>query len=165
VNVLGIKIKEIVKMALDNNNVKPDIKKANVKSISTHLQGALRFHRRLKKRHIEPHRVFCLFNLPYSSAYVAFVYLSTKLFMLVNVFLQLFLMNRFLQTSNYPLYGWGAVMDLLNGQNWERSGLFPRITLCDFQIRVMGNIQNHTVQCVLLINLLNEKVFIMLWFW
>lgn len=121
----GIKVKEIVKMALDSNNVKPDIKKANVKSISTHLQGALRFHRRLHKRHIQPHRFGCIFN-PYSSAYVSIIYLATKLICLLNVFLQLWLMNKFLQTNRYPLYGWGAVVDLLNGQNWERSGLFPR---------------------------------------
>lgn len=89
----GIKIKEIVKMALNNENVKPEIKRANIKSISCHLQGALRFHRRLKRRNIEPHRLSWLFN-PYSSAYVSLVFLGVKCSALINVLFQLYLMNR-----------------------------------------------------------------------
>lgn len=89
----GIKIKEIVKLALDSGNVKPEIKRANIKSISCHLQGALRFHRRLKKRNIEPSRFSWLFN-PYSSAYLAIIFLVSKFSSLMNVIFQLYIMNR-----------------------------------------------------------------------
>ncbi|VDM76280.1 unnamed protein product [Strongylus vulgaris] len=161
----GIKIHEVIKLSSDPNNIKPDIKRANIKSLTVHLQGALRFHRRLHKKQIRPHRFLWLFNLAYSAFFVTSVYLFTKFFYLANVCLQLLLMNKFLETDRYAWYGFGAMIDLLNGTTWEQSGVFPRVSLCDFDVRVMGNVQEHTVQCVLVINIFNEKIFIFLWFW
>ena len=45
------------------------------------------------------------------------------------------------------------------------SKLFPRVTMCDFQIRQFSNVQDYTVECSLPINLFSEKFFIFLWFW
>ncbi|VIO98723.1 Uncharacterized protein BM_BM5823 [Brugia malayi] len=161
----GIKLHEIVKLSSDPNNIKPEIKKANIKSLTLHLHGALRFHRRLRKKQIHPHRYLRVFNIPYTASFVTYTYVLTKLLYLSNACVQLLIMNKFLETDRYNWYGLGAALDLLNGTTWEQSGMFPRVSLCDFDVRVMGNIQEHTIQCVLVINIFNEKIFIFLWFW
>lgn len=161
----GIKVSEIIKMSSDPNNIKPDIRKANIRFMTVHLQGALRFHKRIQKRQIHPHRILRLFNLPYSASFVTSMYLMTKFCYLLNVLAQLIIMNSFLETNRYSLYGFGALLDLLNGTTWEQSGIFPRVSLCDFEVRVMGNLQQYTIQCVLIINIFNEKIFVLLWFW
>jgi len=51
------------------------------------------------------------------------------------------------------------------GLDWPLSERFPRVTLCDFQILQLDNVQKYTVQCVLPINLFNEKIFLLIWFW
>uniref|UniRef100_A0A5S6QVZ4 Innexin n=1 Tax=Trichuris muris TaxID=70415 RepID=A0A5S6QVZ4_TRIMR len=161
----GIRVHDIVRISLDERNVQTEVKLQNIKALTTHIQNALRFHGRLRRRQVTPHRFLRFLNLPYSAVYICTVYLITKCLFLANVCLQLMLMNRFLGTDKYRWYGFEALRDVINGTDWETSGMFPRVTLCDFQVRVMGNVQRYSIQCVLVINIFNEKIFVFLWFW
>jgi len=83
---------------------------------------------------------------------------------LVNVITQFCLLNIILG-NNYYFWGFQIVGDLWNGLGWMESQIFPRVTMCDFAMRYMGNVHNYTIQCVLMINMYNEKIYLFIWFW
>lgn len=138
--IAGIKIQNLIGEALDRKNVQTVVRKETIKVITTHLENALRFHRRMDKRNIMPHRWLRFLNLPYSATYVTNIYILVKLLYLINAGLQFILLNAFLETDKYSFYGLGALKDILSQSPWETSGIFPRVTLCDFEVREMGNI-------------------------
>jgi len=44
--------------------------------------------------------------------------------------------------------------------------IFPRVTKCTFhKFGASGSIQKHDALCILALNILNEKIYIFLWFW
>ncbi|TKR88534.1 hypothetical protein L596_012761 [Steinernema carpocapsae] len=161
----GIRIREVVERAMDASNMDETVRLKNVDVLVRHLKCALRFQRRMTRRNILIHKTIKILNLTYAPSFISTMYLFTKLLYLINVVLQLFLMNKFLETDKYEWYGLGLIKDIMNGTRWENSGAFPRVSVCDFTVRQVANIQKYSVQCVLVINIFNEKIFILLWFW
>jgi len=100
-----------------------------------------------------------------SKYYVTSLYLTMKLMYFLIGALQFAIFNDFLGIEGYSYFGAGILSDLAAGREWHDTGKFPRITLCDFEVRELGNLHRHTVQCVLLINMFNEKIFVFLWWW
>uniref|UniRef100_A0A914CLW9 Innexin n=1 Tax=Acrobeloides nanus TaxID=290746 RepID=A0A914CLW9_9BILA len=92
------------------------------------------------------------------------IYLFIKLLYLINVIGQLIILNRFLG-GEYFSWGIQTMQDVIKGNEWKESEIFPRVILCDFQVRRLGNIQRYTVQCVIMMNLINEKLYFFLYFW
>ena len=96
--------------------------------------------------------------------YLVVLYIFTKIIFIINVIGQLFLLNAFLG-PNFHFYGIEVITSLTQGIDWTESDRFPCVTMCDFKVRHLGNIQRYTVQCVLPINLFNEKIYLFIWFW
>ena len=49
--------------------------------------------------------------------------------------------------SNYHGYGFEVLSNFLSGRECCRSARFPRVTMCDFEIRTMADhIHKHTIQ-------------------
>ncbi|OAF70141.1 hypothetical protein A3Q56_02040 [Intoshia linei] len=96
--------------------------------------------------------------------YLITIYLMTKLLYLGNLIVQLFLLERFLG-SDFLSYGIDVLWSMYESTEWTGSARFPRVTMCDFLIRRVGNIQRYTVQCALTINLFNERIYLFIWYW
>uniref|UniRef100_A0AC34QXM0 Innexin n=1 Tax=Panagrolaimus sp. JU765 TaxID=591449 RepID=A0AC34QXM0_9BILA len=162
----GIRLNDIVQMATEKENIEPEYRLRTIESLSRHIESALRYqHTATSRTQYTLHRVLKCFNLRYYESYVTGMYLVTKVMYVANVLVNLILVNKFLETDEYSVYGLGVLKDLLFGRSWMESGNFPRVTLCDFEVRVLGNNQRHSVQCVLVINIFNEKIFILIWIW
>ena len=100
--------------------------------------------------------------------YLVMLFLFSKLCYIVNVVSQLFVLSRVLSTR-YSTFGVDLLSRLVSDVDWTEDSYvaFPRVTLCDLSVRGqdLGNVQTYTVQCVLPINLYNEKIYMFLWFW
>jgi hypothetical protein len=96
--------------------------------------------------------------------YLVCCYVLIKLIYTVNAVAQLFLLDIVLG-YDYHLFGFQALSHLAWGSPWEPSARFPRVTMCDFKIRQSTNVHQYSVQCVLPINIFNEKIFVVIWFW
>ena len=100
-----------------------------------------------------------------TGSYLCTLYMLIKTLYLFNVCGQFFLLNAFMG-PNFNIYGFQVIRDLWVGKDFWESPRFPRITMCDFTIRTLGeNNHRNTIQCTLPINLFNEKIFMFLWFW
>jgi len=99
-----------------------------------------------------------------SGNYLTLTYLLTKAIYITNLISQLFMLDAFLG-KEYHLYGIDVIKALISGKDFREAERFPRVTMCDFQIRRLGNLQRYTVQCVLTINLFNEMIYLFIWFW
>ncbi|KAE9415383.1 hypothetical protein Angca_003690 [Angiostrongylus cantonensis] len=135
-------------------------RKKEVGKLAAYLEECLEFHSERRTAC----RLFCFRFGRGLGSYVSMLYLFVKFLYLLNIFTQFYILNSFLG-SEYTFWGFQTFRDLWNGREWLDSGVFPRVTLCDFKIRRLANIHNYTVQCVLMINMFNEKIYLFVWFW
>lgn len=91
-----------------------------------------------------------------------------EIYNLANVVGQIYLMNE-LFGGDFSTYG----IDVIKFTNMDQENrtdpmikVFPRMTKCTFhRFGSSGGIQRHDALCILPINILNEKLYVFLWFW
>ena len=86
----------------------------------------------------------------------------------VNVILQVYVVDAFLG-GTFTTYG----LDVLNYTQLEQDErvdpmvrVFPKMTKCTFhRFGSSGDVQRHDALCILPLNIINEKIYIIMWFW
>ncbi|KAK6636960.1 hypothetical protein RUM43_010624 [Polyplax serrata] len=88
-----------------------------------------------------------------------------ELLNLLNLILQVYLTDVFL---GYHFWDLGTKI------YWDEKGdefnpldvVFPKVTKCSFQkFGPSGSIQHHDIMCIMALNIVNEKIYLVLWFW
>ncbi|KFM65493.1 Innexin inx2, partial [Stegodyphus mimosarum] len=95
-------------------------------------------------------------------------YFICEVLNLVNVVGQMYLMDKFLG-GEFSSYG----HKVFQFTEWDYSvrydpmiHVFPRLTKCTFhRYGSSGDVQRHDAMCILPINIINEKIYVFLWFW
>ncbi|GFQ75277.1 innexin inx2 [Trichonephila clavata] len=91
-----------------------------------------------------------------------------EIYNLLNVLGQIYLMDVFFG-GEFTTYGIDVIKFTNNDQEDRIDpmiNVFPRMTKCTFhQFGSSGDIKKHDALCILPINILNEKLYVFLWFW
>lgn len=80
---------------------------------------------------------------------------------------QLYLMYAFLrfdQREGYFFFGFRILDDIRRGKAWTETQIFPRVGACRHTLQHVAAGNNLFAQCVLPINMLNEKIYVFLYF-
>ncbi|XP_046591941.1 innexin shaking-B isoform X1 [Neodiprion lecontei] len=106
-------------------------------------------------------------NLKYHNWW-AYRYYLCEVLALINVIGQMFLMNRFFDGA-FLTFGIDVLRFLESDQEDRVDPMifvFPRMTKCTFyKYGVGGEVEKHDAVCILPLNVVNEKIYVFLWFW
>lgn len=165
----GLNMQKLVEMSEETVVSDPKSRQERVVSLAKYLHHWLSTYRNYNYNNWIKVRqkfsgVFCFWLSKRDGSFLTGFYLFTKCLYAANVITQFFLLNKFL-SMDFHIFGFEVLDKAVRGEEITENHRFPRVTLCDFLIRQMNNVQRYTVQCVLPINLFNEKVFLVLWFW
>ena len=93
-------------------------------------------------------------------------YIVIKFFYVVTVTGVFYLLETFLSNGiGIPMYGVSVIIRIVMRMPWSTSTRFPLVTICRFTIEEGFEVHHYETQCSLPANLLNELVFLFLWFW
>lgn len=110
---------------------------------------------------------YVLRNMRTHNLYV-YKFIFCEFLNLVNIIGQMYLMDAFFG-GQFTTYG-SEVLSV-TGMDMEKrvdpmSKVFPKMSKCTFhKYGPSGTIQNHDGLCILPINIINEKIYVFLWFW
>jgi len=156
----GYDIESIIKVASKADNINPEERDETNKYLVAQLYRHITFHRNQEQT---------LGKLPLGNKYGRFLFIMYIITKCLYIAIPLILLNilKTMMGAGFSDYGVRALNGLvMDDGSYIANPMFPRLTMCDFAVRRLGgNIQRYSVQCLLSVNLFNEKVFLVLWWW
>uniref|UniRef100_A0A0M3HRM5 Innexin n=1 Tax=Ascaris lumbricoides TaxID=6252 RepID=A0A0M3HRM5_ASCLU len=104
------------------------------------------------------------FGRYFRGALLALFYVFSKWLSVIVVIIELLFINHFVGGDTF-LWGYHLLRELIANHCCATTAKFPLVTFCDFSVMHLAQPNVHSIQCVLTVNMLNEKIFIFLWFW
>lgn len=138
-----------------------------VRMISDGMRGLL-IGEKAEREHRQNRLVQYLVETMHQHNTYAFGYFMCEALNFFNVIINIVMTDKFLGGA-FMSYGTDVVrFSNMNQENRTDPmvAVFPRVTKCTFhKFGPSGSIQRHDALCVLALNILNEKIYIFLWFW
>lgn len=141
----GLNLGKIRALADDTQCGDPKKREEVINNLAKHLSRWLdierQYHHNIVTRaKAKVSRLFCFYCNKREGNFLTGLYLSTKVLYLANVIGQFFMLNSFMG-MDYGMYGFEYIRMMRDGVQMKESPRFPRITLCDMDIRQLQNIQ------------------------
>lgn len=120
-----------------------------------------------KERNVEVIAKY-FFEHRFENQMYAYRFFMCEVMSMVNVVLQIYLLDRFL---GYQFWTYGPAAIAYLGQDPETridpmAKVFPKMSKCRMRrFGTSGEVQIHDAICLLSLNIINEKIFVFLWFW
>ena len=143
----GINLNKIVDMTASTQMGDHKKRDATIDQIANYLDRWLEMNRQyhsnaLVRMRQRASRAFMVCNRR-EGTFLTGLYLFTKLLYVINIICHFFILNAFLG-GFFEMWGIEAVKSLATESVTKESKRFPRVTLCDFKIRQLQNIQVYT---------------------
>ncbi|KAL5109557.1 Innexin unc-9 [Taenia crassiceps] len=86
---------------------------------------------------------------------------------ILNTMGQIYVLESFIGLDHSPHSYLGVTMtkNIIDGKDWQATLNFPRVGFCVVPIRQLAGQVYVTAQCALPVNMLNERVYVFLWYW
>nr|BAE78819.1 innexin11 [Dugesia japonica] len=170
----GTDLQNLIEMSLNASKASMNERPSMIKDISSLIENLFHLHRENRHGLIPEVRRIVFKKMPLliwgkrSGNAILGMYMVIKLLFIGISIFQCFFMVKVLQLDNsfmsvfYDVFG-----HIFHGIDWRATKYFPRVGYCRLTgMRSVGVINNkYVAQCVLPINILNEKIFIFLFLW
>ncbi|PAA76795.1 hypothetical protein BOX15_Mlig012315g3 [Macrostomum lignano] len=163
---VGVDMRQLAEQArkLESDCLVGDERKTKVAFLASSLLRFFRYRSRYGHENACKRLTSFLLGKPAFAMYLLAAYVLVKACYIANCIGQLYLMRSYLGL-NMTSFGLQIFNDIANNRTWQTTNVFPRVTYCHFEVRNVGAPRSYILQCVLPVNMLNEKFYVVIWFW